>query len=409
MKTVYFVTSAYPYYPGEQFIEEEINFWAAQNKAKIVLLPFQNNGMPRSVPRSVEVNLALAERGAQVDTIRAIIAAIVSPFLWAEIFDLIRLKKISSSILISLAKEAVRVKKVEWKLRRVVRSCATPPDVYTYWNGSQAYAAVLLKKRGLVAKVFSRAHRYDLYEYCSSLKYLPLKRQFIGSFDRVFSISEEGVQYIRETYGAGLSNLSVSRLGVAASEKMSEVSELGSLHLLSVSYCSPVKRLEKLIGALEFISRRNNDLKIKWVHIGDGSEFKSLVELARLSLTEGSVEWCFLGEKPNEQVRKFFEENAVDLFVNVSDSEGVPVTIMESMSYGVPAIAPRIGGVPELVSPDCGFLLNPDPSVLEIASAIKNMSSLCKSEEFRLRARARVLEFYNSRKNYSEIISLIVD
>lgn len=409
MKTVCFVTSAFPYYPGEQFIEEEIKFWACQDKVKVVLLPLHAKGAPRNVPQSVEVSLALSEKTTQIDAVKAILAAALAPFYWAELIDLLKRRRFSFSTFFSLSKEAVVVKKIQKKLNRAFKDAAVPPDVYTYWNGAQTYAAVLLKKEGAVARVFSRVHRYDLYEYGSPLNYLPLKRQFLSSIDRIFSISDEGVRYMTGTYGVRLDNLSVSRLGVSFTDQMAQVSAPGCLHLLSVSYCAPVKRLDKLVGALEVLSSRRSDLKIKWVHIGDGPDFNRLVELAQESLADSSVEWYFAGEKPNDQVRAFFESNAVDLFVNVSDSEGVPVTIMEAMSYGVPAIAPKIGGIPELVSSDCGFLLDPNPSILDVATAIDGMSEMAKGEGIRFKAKARIFESYRSKENYSKLVNSIVD
>ena len=47
-----------------------------------------------------------------------------------------------------------------------------------------------------------------------------------------------------------------------------------------------------------------------------------------------------MGEVENKEAKAFFLNNAVDFFINASESEGVPVSIMEAMSASVPAIAP---------------------------------------------------------------------
>jgi L-malate glycosyltransferase len=63
-----------------------------------------------------------------------------------------------------------------------------------------------------------------------------------------------------------------------------------------------------------------------------------------------------------------------DLFVLASHHEGLPVTVMEALTLGVPVVAPRVGGLPEVVESERnGILVTPDsPSAL--AGAIERAS-----------------------------------
>jgi glycosyltransferase involved in cell wall biosynthesis len=78
-----------------------------------------------------------------------------------------------------------------------------------------------------------------------------------------------------------------------------------------------------------------------------------------------------MGQVAHEDVLKWFEENSADVFVNVSSSEGLPVSIMEAFSYGIPAIATAVGGMPEIVTEDCGVLLEPDFKPEELAAILE--------------------------------------
>ena len=49
--------------------------------------------------------------------------------------------------------------------------------------------------------------------------------------------------------------------------------------------------------------------------------------------------------------------NDFDLFVNMSLSEGIPVSIMEAISFGIPIIATNVGGNAEIVNDETGVLI----------------------------------------------------
>ena len=83
----------------------------------------------------------------------------------------------------------------------------------------------------------------------------------------------------------------------------------------------------------------------------------------------------------------------VDLFLNVSEYEGVPVSVMEAQSFGIPVIATAVGGTPEIVNEENGFLLPENPSQDEIASAIYDVVTNKEKWE-----KKRML----SRKNWEE-------
>ena len=84
------------------------------------------------------------------------------------------------------------------------------------------------------------------------------------------------------------------------------------------------------------------------------------------------------------------------MFVNTSRKEGVPISIMEAMRHGTPAIAPRVGGIPELITPEVGWLYDPEEGAQGVLHALEELASLTQEEAEARRQTVR--EYWN--ENY---------
>lgn len=408
MKTVLFLTNAYPYFPGEQFIEDEISHWVSQTAVKVVIVPRIALGIPRSMPAGIEVDLTVAQSRSFISKLTSVATASVSRLFWKEASFIYGSKGLKLSCYAEALRLTAIVLRIEKALKRVHLKHQSPDIAYCYWNEVSAYAAVLLKRARLFAKVVSRAHGFDLYEYRRSNQYMPLKRQFINEMDVILAIAQEGKNYLELTYDVPALQVIVSPLGVSIPSSISTVSNSHGLNIVSVSFCVPVKRIDKIIDAIALVTSEFTNLNIVWTHIGDGPLLSDLKRRAAEKLTSLKVKWNFLGNKQNFEVKQYFEKNSVDVFINASESEGVPVSIMEAMSYGVPVIAPNVGGIAELVSSEYGCLLSEAPSVADIASALVTMASRCKDGETRARAKQKIIDHYSADRNYRELVDLVV-
>ncbi|MEX1141168.1 MAG: glycosyltransferase [Thermoleophilaceae bacterium] len=132
--------------------------------------------------------------------------------------------------------------------------------------------------------------------------------------------------------------------------------------LLTVAALAEKKGHRHLLEALANVPDATLDV------VGDG-ELRG--ELERLAADLGVGERVrFLGERPKEEVAELMR--AADLFVLASLAENLPVVLIEAQASGLPAVATRVGGVPELVDRDAGVLVEPaDPGAL--AGAIRDV------------------------------------
>ena len=102
-------------------------------------------------------------------------------------------------------------------------------------------------------------------------------------------------------------------------------------------------------------------------------------------------------------VVEYYKTTPVSLFINVSDMEGVPVSIMEAISCAIPAAARAVGGNGEIVvDGESGYLLPAGDGAGEIASALERIVREYES----LFDREALLSFYdnnfNADKNYRD-------
>ena len=282
---------------------------------------------------------------------------------------------------------------------------------YFYWSNERSLSGEFLKRSGFAEKVVARAHGADLYEERKRGGYMPLKRRFNDAYDRLYLLSESARQYALSRYAYSPSSLSVAPLGVKIPENMAAPSK-DEFHILSVSFCVPVKRLPLLIEAIDQVAKTRPTARFRWTHIGGGPLYEQIEELAWATLSaHGNLRYDLPGTITTEQIRQFYEAGHIDLFLNVSQSEGMPVSIMEAMSYGVPVIAPDVGGIQYMVDDSTGTLLPAGCSAGDVAGSVLALQSVHLSSDYqRLRegARSRAADRFNARENYRVFIEEVL-
>ena len=116
------------------------------------------------------------------------------------------------------------------------------------------------------------------------------------------------------------------------------------------------------------------------------------------------MDYEFMGRLENNLLLNLYKKNKPDLFINLSYSEGIPVSIMEAMSFGVPCIVSQVGGCIELVTNTIGFPVHVDESAKKIGEIIDDFFNLSNAEKeiIRKNSHAHILENFNSTKNYTK-------
>ena len=115
------------------------------------------------------------------------------------------------------------------------------------------------------------------------------------------------------------------------------------------------------VHLLDAMARMRGSVDARLEVVGDG-ELRGQLEARAAELGLGD-RVRFLGERPKEEVARLMRE--ADLFVLPSLHETFGCVLIEAMASGLPAVAARVGGVPEVLDPAAGTLVAPsDPDAL---------------------------------------------
>ncbi|MBK7666202.1 MAG: glycosyltransferase [Sphingobacteriaceae bacterium] len=166
--------------------------------------------------------------------------------------------------------------------------------------------------------------------------------------------------------------------------------------------CSSLIELKRVNLIVEIL--KNTTSKIKWVHFGDGPLLSSVKEKTKELGNNISVE--FKGYVSHDQILKYYKENRIDLFMNVSELEGIPVSIMEAISFGIPVTGCNICGVPEIVTKETGFLWDVNFDVKAAANELENyfQSTEQRKQDLRTSAKNYWAKHFDADKNYKSFI-----
>lgn len=270
---------------------------------------------------------------------------------------------------------------------------------YDFWFENSTLALAALRRRGAIRCAMARAHRFDAFDFDEAgLRRVPFREFKADHLDAIFPIAEDSAGYMRERVGANANKVRLARLGVPFPATYPRALAEPPL-VVSCSSLIPRKQVHLIPEVLRACER-----PLRWVHFGEGSE-RPRVEAAASLLPE-TVGWELPGRVENAAVRDFYAENGVAAFLSLSLSEGVPVSMMEAQSYGVPIVSLAVGGVPEIVQAGTGTLLPPDAGVPAVATALSK--ALDPGSFDREAVRVAFSTRYDASANYEEFADALL-
>lgn len=381
-----------------------MTYWEAA-EVTLVVLPTRVGGDARPLPNNAILDVAVARQARFVVRLVELLLTAVSKQLRVEVKAMVKAHRLSVRGLLSIYRNTLRLRTLTSRLREAWYQHGPFDVIYTYWNDIAAYAATACHPTEIPVAVVTRAHRFDVYEELRPDNYMALKRTYAPLIDLICPISEGTKNYMLRKYGLDEHRMKVQRLGVRMPELVAPVSQEPRVRIVSVSSCRRVKRVETIAEMVAELAALHH--QVCWTHVGGGPRLRQVSDFttSRLGHLE-TVTWNFVGHVSHAQVRKLLCEGQYDIIVNLSESEGVPVSLMEAMSFGIPPVATDVGGVRELVA-DCGELVSTSQSPREVALIVADFAKRARDAEVRQAAREFVGKHYNAEINYPKFIDLV--
>lgn len=411
-ETLILLTSSFPFGSGETFLETELPY-LADSFSKVVIIPTKkiSSSNARPIPKNCFINDSIVLRKQSENLVQRLISKIVLSFTFSFFYkELVHLfpNRINISVLDSLlthSRDAVLSKRT---ITQTIETNDIHPKtglIYSYWCSGITFGATLIN---LNIPVVSRIHRGDLYEELYSKNYIPFRKFIFSRINTLFSISKNGVNYLSKKYPTYKNKFKLSRLGIPISKFPTTLNEknVTSFVIVSCSNIYNIKRVDNIARSLKNFTKVNPTLNLVWHHFGSGVMLDELRnEVAQLPKNMKAI---LHGHITNKDLMEWYHDNNVDLFINLSKSEGIPVSIMEANSFGIPALATNVGGTSELVSKETGWLINRDFTNKEIFNALEEaLKDVPLRIQKSVSARKTCITFFDSEKNYSEFAETI--
>ena len=164
------------------------------------------------------------------------------------------------------------------------------------------------------------------------------------------------------------------------------------INLIIISRLVVQKNINIVIEAMKLLDNKNLKLSI----IGEGGEFSKLESAIHDLNLQNQVQ--LLGKVDNNKISQFLL--TADIFIQASDYEGLPHSVLEAINYEVPILSTETGGCKDLLNDgERGFIIPMPPDKKVIA---ENISFIIENKAEATKRADEAKSFINKKHNFLE-------
>lgn len=411
-------TSSFPFDKDEPFIEPEIKILLNSFSELTFLSDSVNsNEFRKANLKSKDFNDLSEPTLYKINWFEITIAALkFIGILIEEFFSKIDKPNFTSITRWKVAiKSYIKIIKYYLVLEKLNSKINTQLILYSYWLDEKAASFSLFKKQNSSCLTISRAHRWEVFNETHPDNYLPFRKLIFQNIDFIYPISKAGQMRLQEeSLKLEIYNPNIFTKYLGSQEFINhskiKLNEKGILSILSISFISPLKRVELIARSIY-----NLNFPVEWTHYGSAINNEMQLQMQNIIhsfQSKNNITFNWKDFVSHDLMLDEISNSVYSVLINLSTIEGIPVSMMEAMSFGIPVIATDVGSVNEIVTPGYnGWLLpsNPTPEEVCFILHLVNTLPIETFNMYRLNARKTWEEKYNAEKNYTDFASEIVE
>ena len=404
-KRLYYFTASFPYGLGETWKSNELRF-LVEYFDEIVVVPYsygKNFNNPKTLPAGVRAEKPLFETDEIPVNKLSFLKLFDKHFFYylREFFN----KKVflSRKKIFPWLYSSLQVKRL--MAHPLIQNLVNHPDknttLYFFWGKGSCDFLPFIKKNKY-GNIVVRFHRYDLFEDQNN-GYIPYRGPLLRSAKILAPSSHNGLNHLSSLYPQERSHMRVIPLGVIGNGTIN-MSHDNVLRILSCSYVVEVKRVHIIAEALRMMT-----IPVIWTHVGDGPLMESVKKI--INQFPSNIKVVLPGMVATPELISYYKKSDYDLFINVSSSEGVAVSVMESLSLSIPVFATDVGGMSDIIDDTVGKLLPADVTPDQLAGFLSDYYQLPveKKQQIKSAAHKRYLDRCNAETLTRQLGELLID
>ena len=245
------------------------------------------------------------------------------------------------------------------------------------------------------AKISESFDEFQVKNYGFSISFQKKVRSFsIKKSDIVVTPSQHLKNFI---LNLGFKNkIEIINNGVFIPEENTNIFTNDQINITIVSRLVSHKNIEKIIKAISDLNSPLINLNI----IGDGPELNQLQKISLESNNKDNI--IFHGKLNRDEIDHIFLNS--DIYIQASNYEGLPHSLLEAMSYGIPVLCTPVGECKEILgNEDRGYILDLPVSKNNIKSKI---SQVIGEKDIANKKGERGKDFINEKYNLTNSFNL---
>lgn len=271
---------------------------------------------------------------------------------------------------------------------------------YSTWLNSGALTLSILKEQRKIERFAFRINGYDFMDERHDEKFVFFRKYISKQANYIIGLSEEASRYMIKKVGFN-HKIKLNYGGKYPAELNRLDNESNRFIVVSCSNLLPLKRVFLIAETLKYVK-----CNITWIHFGTGERIEELRQIVMSLPPNICVE--VKGYVKQREIDEFYKSNQVNLFIHLSEMEGLGMAIIEAQRYGIPALACHVGGVTDIVNQNTGILIPVDSDPVFIAMEIEKFFTSEKNNLlYRQKVQKNFLEKFNVLVNSADLAELL--